>query len=138
SSASAAPAVGAGQDDPSAPSQTVALDESPAAASEEAAGRPRRRRGLVIGAAAGAAVLVLGGGAFAAAQLIPHGASSPEEAAQRLVDGAVGGDVLALAGAFAPSEAQHLRPLVEEAARIRPSADEGAVDYLGLIGRLRE
>ncbi|BDZ39614.1 hypothetical protein [Microbacterium suwonense] len=98
-----------------------------------------RRRGVIIGASITAAALVLGGGAFAAVRVITGGASSPEAAAQRLVDGTLGGDVLALAGTFAPSEARYLQPLLEHASKLQaPALEEGDVDYVELLSQLKD
>ncbi|MBS1907180.1 MAG: hypothetical protein JST33_11570 [Actinobacteria bacterium] len=115
---------GAGPDAASVVPMAVApvLSGAPVASAGESqiAGPARRRlkRPAIIGIVAGVAVLALAGGAFAVVKTLTSGAPSPEAAAQRLVDGVLGGNVLSLATAFAPSEAAYVTPLIDAASKI--------------------
>ncbi|WP_062522606.1 hypothetical protein [Demequina silvatica] len=92
----------------STPEQAPEQAFAPAPESADVAdpGAPRtRRRGLVIaGAASGAVVLALGAGAAYLYLNLGRGATSPQGAVERLVNGAVDGNLIAVGAAISPSE----------------------------------
>ncbi|MGN8025466.1 hypothetical protein [Microbacterium sp. 22242] len=102
-----------------------------------AASAPARRklkRPAIVGIVAGVAALALAGGAFAVVKTLTGGAPSPEAAAQRLVDGVLGGNLLSLATAFAPSEAAYVTPLIDAASKIPVDGkDNGAADAVARL-----
>lgn len=115
-----------------------AIAEPGAVAGTPAEPRPRTRRGLVIGLVAGALVLVLAGGGVAWALVagVFGGSSSPQAAVEKLLNGAIGGDPVALLTALAPSEVGALRPAVEQVGAI--DAGDGGTDYLALVTQLKD
>lgn len=131
-----APNVAAAEPDAVEPDAGPESTVAPAAA-RSSWRRILRTKGVVIGASVAVGALVLGGGAFAAVKIITSGASSPEAAAQRLIDGTLGGDLLALAGTFAPSESKYLSPLIEKSSRLQSPGDEQA-DYVRMVSQLKD
>lgn len=130
------PAVLAGGGASAAPAPVIPAAGDPATSSAAPA-RRKLRRPAIIGIIAGVAVLALAGGAFAVVKTLTGGAPSPEAAAQKLVDGALGGDLLSLATAFAPSETQYLRPMLDEAAKI-PGTQKDAPGAADAVTRMRD
>ncbi|WP_062307930.1 hypothetical protein [Demequina subtropica] len=97
----------------------VAVADPAAPAPEQAdvdvlgATRPRPRGRMVAGIVAGVVVLVLAaGGAFAYLTFF-HGAGSPQGAVEKLVDGALSGDMVALGTSIAPSERALIQDMVD-------------------------
>ncbi|WP_062291125.1 hypothetical protein [Demequina phytophila] len=88
----------------------AAVEPAPAPAPEsvdvtDPAAPRTRRRGLVIaGVASGAVVLALGAGAAYLYLNLGRGATSPQGAVERLVNGAVDGNLIALGAAISPAE----------------------------------
>ncbi|WP_062515872.1 hypothetical protein [Demequina gelatinilytica] len=97
----------------------VAVADPVAPAPEQAdvdvlgATRPRPRGRVVAGIVAGVVVLALAaGGAFAYFTFL-HGAGSPQSAVEKLVDGALSGDMVALGTSIAPSERELFQDLAD-------------------------
>lgn len=94
-----------------APTQQLGEWGAPAEAAPK-----KRKRGLVISLVAAGLVLLLGGGGAIAWAMWPKGSATPEAAYQKVIDSALGGDLIGLATSFAPSELETLKPILEETA----------------------
>lgn len=115
---------------PSSAATVPAAAASPAAEGDAPAGEPRRasKKGLTIGLIAGGLVVVLGGGTVWAVNAIFGGEKSPEAAAEKVFEGALSLDPIALYTAMAPSEAKPLKDALEQLNDLPTSSEEDAKD----------
>jgi hypothetical protein len=118
--------------DPVIPQAAPAMPVAPAGA--PTAGRPApakktSKKGLTIGLIAGGLVVVLGGGgAVWAFTSIFGGSKSPEAAAEKIFEGALELDPIALYTAMSPSEVKPLKDALEQLNDLPTSDEDDAKD----------
>lgn len=93
----------------------------------------KSRKGLVIGLVAGGVVVLLAGGGVAwaaAAGLFGGGSKTPQAAAEKVVDGLLDVDPVALYTSLAPSETRYLEDAVDTLGDIDASGDDDYVEAM--------
>lgn len=114
------------QGTPAAPADGYAA-AAPYVGSAPAAPKKKSRKGLTITlVAAGLVVIVGGGGAVWAVNSILGGAKSPEAAAEKVFEGALKLDPIALYTAMSPSEVKPLEEALKQLEDLPTSSDENA------------
>ncbi|WP_062463861.1 hypothetical protein [Demequina soli] len=127
-----------------APASPALVPAGPAPATTDVASpgarRPRRRGLAIAGIASGAVVLALGAGAAYLYTNLLHGAASPQGAVERLVGGAVDGDLLAMGAAIAPSERDlllevgaRMREVLEASVPAPEASPSAEIDLSGIV-----
>ena len=103
-------------------------DQYPSAFEAPAPPAPKKKskKGLTIGLIAAGLVVVLGGGTVWAIDAIFGGEKSPEAAADKLVNGMLELDPIALYTAMAPSEVGPMKDALEQLEDLPTSSDEDA------------
>ncbi|MGC3955286.1 MAG: hypothetical protein QM804_13740 [Propionicimonas sp.] len=95
------------------------------------------RRALIIGLVALAIVASLGGGAWAVVSAITRGSSTPQAAAEKLVNSALNADLIGLATVLAPSEVGEIRAAAEKLSSVKVDPQQSE-DSQKIVAELKD